>query len=366
MRLNPVVANISDAISGLNPYQPGRPIADVARERGIDNIIKLASNENPLGAGSRALAVLQQLDADTLARYPDANGGALRTAISRHLGIEEDSIILGNGSNEVLELVAQLTLHEGSIAVYSAHAFIVYQLATIAHRAAARQVAVTTDFAHDLSAMAAAANEHSVRLMFIANPNNPTGTWHPPQAIRDLLQQVPPQVLVVLDEAYHEYTDIGGETLKLLDDFPNLLITRTFSKIHGIAGLRAGYGIADRAIIEMLNRIRQPFNMNTIAQLAAAAALDDTAHIAASIRANREGMKTLSAALKQLDIPYLSSSANFITFRPPDADNIYEKMLSNGIIIRKLSEYDMSGWLRVTIGSAEENERVTRLLNDNS
>lgn len=357
-----LLSQISDNIQRLQPYQPGRAIGEVMLERGIKNIVKLASNENPLGAGRRAVAALAGLGSDTLARYPDANGSALREAISRRLNVAPECIVLGNGSNEILELAAHLMLHDGTAAVYADHAFIVYKLATATRRAEAR-VVKADNFAHDLPAMAAAADSPQVRLMFIANPNNPTGTWHPPAAIRALLQQAPPHVLVVLDEAYCEYAGSGSGTLALLEEFPNLLITRTFSKIHGLAALRAGYGIAAAGLVEMLNRIRQPFNMNAAAQLAATAALEDAPHIANSIRTNQEGMKTLTAALDKRSISYIPSFGNFITFHAASgADALYEKLLGGGIIARQLHEYNMGDWLRLTVGTAEQNEQFIRLL----
>ena len=359
-----LLAHIGENIRQLQPYQPGKPIDTVARQRGIEKIIKLASNENPLGAGQRALAAIRGINAETLALYPDANGSALRDIISQTLSVPAECIVLGNGSNEILELAAHLTLAEGSSAVFSAHAFIVYKLATITRRATARVVA-TDNFSHDLPAMAAAADGDNVRLMFIANPNNPTGTWQPPTAIRQLLADTPPHVLVVLDEAYHEYTDGGDETLQLLQEFPNLLITRTFSKIHGLAGLRAGYGIAAADVVEMLNRIRQPFNINTAAQLAAAAALADDEHMQKSMRLNKEGMQTLTAAFTRRSIPFIPSYGNFISFQPPlAADVFYEKMLASGFILRKLKEYEMSDWLRLTVGTPAQNEEFIKYLSE--
>ena len=358
-----LLSQISDSIRRLQPYQPGRPIAEVARERGVAEIVKLASNENPLGAGSCALAAVRALSAETLAQYPDASGTALREAIAAQLGVAAETVLLGNGSNEILELAAHLTLHEGAAAVFSAHAFIVYTLATASRRAEARVVPAAEGFAHDLPAMATAAQADNVRLMFIANPNNPTGTWHPPQAIRRLLENTPAQVLVVLDEAYHEYAGGGGETLQLLAEFPNLLITRTFSKIHGIAGLRAGYGIASPEVAQMIHRIRQPFNINIAAQVAARAALSDTAHISESIEMNRSGLEMLASALTQADIPHLPSRGNFITFRPPQgAQAVFEQMLNNGLILRTLNEYEMPDWLRLTIGTPAHNDKFLHVL----
>jgi len=210
--------------------------------------------------------------------------------------------------------------------------------------------------------MAAATQTFGVRLVFVANPNNPTGSWHPPDAVRRFLSAVPHDVLVVLDEAYCEYLPDGDATLPLLREFPNLLITRTFSKIHGLAGLRAGYGVGDASLVQAFNRIRQPFNINAAAQLAASAALEDDAHLRNSRAVNADGMKTLAAAFTREDLPHLPSHANFITFRPANAAALYDSMLDGGVIIRRLREYDMADWLRVSVGTAEENEKFLRLL----
>ena len=356
--MNAVLQQVTESVRALSPYQPGRPIAEVAHERGISNIIKLASNENPLGVGEKARQAVQNLADEAFSRYPDANGGLLRNAIAKKLSVPAECILLGNGSNDILELAAHLLLREGTKAVYAEHAFIVYTLA-VATRLATAIAVPARDYGHDLDAMAAAANETGVRMVFIANPNNPTGTWHPVAAIRRFLAAVPPQVLVVLDEAYCEYLpDDSDAALALLADFSNLLITRTFSKIHGLAGLRAGYGIADVAIVEMLNRIRQPFNMNAIAQVAALAALNDSDHIAASRNNNAEGMRFITEACRRRDMPFIPSYGNFVAFRPTDAAGLYELLLNQGVIVRKLTEYGMQDWLRASIGTPAENERL--------
>ena len=359
---HPVLRHLAASVRKLSPYQPGRPLAEVAREKGITDVIKLASNENPLGAGGRALAAIRGMNSQQLGRYPDSSGGALRQKLARQLAIDADGIVLGNGSNDILELSAQLVLHENAKAVFSQHAFIVYSLATATRRAEALIIPAGSGYEHDLEAMAAAAQTPDVRLLFVANPNNPTGTWHPPSAIRRLLSAVPNDVLVVLDEAYCEYLPDGDATLSLLPDFPNLLITRTFSKIHGLAGLRAGYGVGAPELVRAFNRVRQPFNINAAAQLAAVAALEDDDHLRDSRTVNADGMKTLAAAFAQQEIPYLPSYANFITFRPANAATLYNAMLDAGVIIRQLREYDMADWLRVSVGTEEENEKFRRLL----
>lgn len=355
--------NLHPAVAALRPYQPGRSIAEVAKERGITKVIKLASNENPLGPGALALAALRAMPVDMFSRYPPGGGERLKAAIADRLNIGAARVILGNGSNDILALAGQLVLSPGNVAVYSRHAFLVYGL--VAAACGAESVVVDTEsggFSHDLNALAAAAQKPNVRLVFVANPNNPTGTWHSPDAINDFLRRVPSGVLVVLDEAYCDYLDDGGaSSLQLLQKFDNLLITRTFSKIHGLAGLRAGFGIGGAGIINALNNIRQPFNINIAAQTAALAALGDDAHLTKSRQVNRAGMKTLCAAFDKLGINTIPSFANFLCFAPGGDNNnnaadVYERLLDNGIIVRRLDDYGMPGYLRLTIGAAEENE----------
>lgn len=361
--------NLHPAVRGLRPYAAGRSAAEVAIERGITEVIKLASNENPLGAGPLALDALRRMNAEMFSRYPSAGGGkALTTAIAKRLNIGAQNVILGNGSNDILALAAQLMLSSGGIAVYSAHSFLVYGLVAAACGAGGIVAdAEENTFAHDLDALANAAQQKNVRLVFIANPNNPTGTWHSPDAIRAFLQKVPADVLVVLDEAYCDYLDDGGEhSPRLIDAFDNLLITRTFSKIHGLAGLRAGYGIGGGGIINALNTIRQPFNMNIAAQTAALAALEDSKHLTTSRRVNRAGMQTLSAAFDDMGVRYLPSYANFLCFAAAKeymtAAEVYERLLDSGVIVRRLDDYQMTDYLRVTIGTAKENDKFIAAL----
>ena len=357
---NPVIRHIADSVQALLPYQPGRPIAEVAHERGIPHVIKLASNENPLGPGKAALRTIQSMSAESLSRYPDSNSGNLRAALAEHLQIPPESLLFGNGSNEILELAAQLLLAEGLAAVYSRHAFVVYGLAVAARRASSR-IAPTVHYTHDLPAMAKLAQAPDVRLIFIANPNNPTGTWHPLAHIADFMRQIPADKLVIVDEAYCEYAD-GEGALSLLAAYPNLLIARTFSKIHGLAGLRAGYAIGAPELIEMFNRVRQPFNLSTVAAAAAVAALGDEAHVVRSRKINDAGMEQIGAGLRELGLSAMPSRGNFITFAIPDADGLYQKLLSVGVIVRPLAGYELPNWLRVSIGTEEENARFLQAL----
>ena len=360
--MTPVLQRIDDSIRGLAPYQPGRPIAEVARERGVGDVLKLASNENPLGAGAAVREALRGLDPEVVGRYPDSNGGGLRQDLAERLGVGAEAIVLGNGSNEILELLCQLLLDERSSSVYSEFSFIVYPLATTSRRARSR-VTPAADYGHDLEAMAMAAQEPDVRLVFVANPNNPTGTCHSIEAIEAFLRKVPEAVLVVLDEAYCEYLPTPDAALALLPRFPNLFVTRTFSKIHGLAGLRVGYGVGDPELVAMINRIRQPFNVNGVAQVAARAALTDREHVEMSRRVNREGLQVLTTAMEEAGVGFIPAYGNFLTFRPPEgAGAVYERMLNDGVIVRRLDEYGLPEWLRVTVGTAADNRRFLDLL----
>ncbi|MDM5146866.1 histidinol-phosphate transaminase [Candidatus Persebacteraceae bacterium Df01] len=360
---NSVLCHIAESVQTLAPYQPGRPIEEVSREHGITDIIKLASNENPLGPGNVVLQALRELPAAAVARYPDSGSSTLRVALAEKLQVTPECLIFGNGSNEILELAAQLLLTETTAAVYSQHAFVVYKLAVAARRARARVTPAATDYGHDLNAIAEAAQSDDVRLIFVDNPNNPTGNWHSQARIADLLRQVPKHVLVVVDEAYCEYADEEG-VLPLLTEYPNLLITRTFSKIHGLASLRVGYGIGDAELIQMFNRVRQPFNVSMPAQVAALAALRDTAHVERSRRLNDAGMRQINDELKKLELPVMPSRGNFLTFSVSNADVVYQQLLAAGVIVRPLAGYDLPEWLRVTIGTETENARFLQALRE--
>ena len=344
-------------VRGLVPYQPGKPIEELEREYGVTNAIKLASNENPLGPSPLALACVREAMAD-LARYPDGGGFALRQAISDRLGVERDAITLGNGSNDVLELVARAFITPQDEVLYSEYAFAVYPLVTQALGARA-VVTPACDFGHDLTAMAAAITPRT-RLVFIANPNNPTGTWLTRAALETFVRGLPPQVIVVIDEAYAEYvTDPDyPNALQWLDQCPNLVVTRTFSKAYGLAGLRVGYAVSHPALANFLNRVRQPFNVNSLALVAATAALRDEEHLARARTLNAEGMATLTAGIAALGLRYIPSVGNFLAVdMGQPAGPIYEALLHQGVIVRPLGNYGLPHHLRVTIGLPVENER---------
>jgi histidinol-phosphate aminotransferase len=345
-------------IRRLSPYVPGKPIEELAREHGLaeGDIVKLASNENPRGPSPKVREAIACAVAG-VTRYPDGNGFALKTALAERYRVSIDQIVLGNGSNDVLELATQAFLRPGDHAVYSQHAFAVYPLATQA-RGATGIVVPARELGHDLSAMLAAITPRT-RIVFVANPNNPSGTWLPPAALREFIAGVPADVLIVLDEAYNEYLEREeqADTAAWIAEHPNLLVSRTFSKAYGLAGLRVGFGLADASVADMLNRVRQPFNVNSIAQAAAIAALADTAYVEESARLNRSGLEQLMNSLDALGVAFVPSHGNFLLVHVGEASTVYEKLLRQGVIVRPVANYGLPGHLRVTVGLAAENQR---------
>jgi len=351
-------------VQKLSPYVPGKPVDELARELGLDpaGIVKLASNENPLGPSDKVLAAIRA-ELDELTRYPDGNGFTLKTALAGRYGVDAAQVTLGNGSNDILELVARAYLAPGLNAVFSDYAFAVYPIATQAVGAQGK-IVPAKDYGHDLEAMLAAIDDNT-RVVFIANPNNPTGTWFGPDALETFLAKVPESVLVVLDEAYIEYAE-GDELpdgLDYLARYPNLLVSRTFSKAYGLASLRVGYAISSPAIADVLNRVRQPFNVNSLALAAACAALTDTDYLAESRRLNDAGMQQLEEGLHALGLSWIPSKANFIAvdFRR-DTAAINQALLREGVIVRPMAGYRMPNFLRVSIGLPQENARFLEAL----
>lgn len=350
-------------VRAIAPYRAGKPIAEVAREYGLDEarIVKLASNENPLGLPESARRAMIAAAAD-LGRYPDANGFELKQALSARLGVPQDWLTLGNGSNDILELVAHAMLQPGLSSVYSQYSFAVYELAT--QETGARAIVVPArDYGHDLEAMSAAIASDT-RVVFVANPNNPTGTFLPAERIDAFLASVPPQVVVVLDEAYNEYLDpaLRFDAVSWVRRHPNLVLSRTFSKAYGLAGLRVGYGVAQPGLTDLMNRVRQPFNVNTIAQAAAVAALADVEFLERSRLLNAEGLRVLSASFDALGLPYVRSYGNFVLVKVGDAAAVNEALLRAGVIVRPVSNYGLPEWLRVTVGLPAENEAFVTAL----
>jgi len=351
-------------VRSIAPYQPGKPIAELARELGLkeETIVKLASNENPRGTGPRTRAAIERALGD-VARYPDGNGHELKEALARRYGVDMAQIVLGNGSNDVLELVALAFLGPGRAAVYSQHAFAVYPLATQA-RGARGIVAPAKDYGHDLEAMARAVDDETC-VLWIANPNNPTGTLAAADALEAFVRRVPERVIVVIDEAYNEYlpADLRADTVKWLKRHPNLVVTRTFSKAYGLAGLRVGYALAHASVADVMNRVRQPFNVNSIALAAATAALEDMEFVARSYAGNLQGMRQLREGAGRLGLEFIPSYANFLTVRVGKAQDIYKRLLRRGVIVRPVGGgYELPEHLRVTVGTEEENERFLTAL----
>ena len=350
-------------VRAIAPYVGGKPIDEVARELKLDpaTIIKLASNENPRGPSPKALAAIAAAAGD-LTRYPDGNRFALKAALSNRFGVRPEQLVLGNGSNDVLELATQAFLREGDSAVYSQYAFVVYPLATQARGAHGIEV-TAKDHAHDLDAMRAAIMP-GTKIVFVANPNNPTGTWLTGAAVESFIASVPKDVIVVLDEAYNEFLEPSEQSasIKWLPQFPNLIVSRTFSKAYGLAALRIGYGVMDAALADLLNRVRQPFNVNSLAQAAAIAALDDVDYVTESRRLNREGLRQLEAGLEALSIRYVRSHGNFILIDVGDAAAVNLALLRQGIIVRPVANYGLPSFLRVTVGLPAENARFLAAL----
>jgi len=352
-------------IHSIAPYQPGKPISELAREMGLDesSIIKLASNENPFGTSPLALEAMEKALNEVM-RYPDGNGFELKNALSEKYTVNSDQIILGNGSNDVLELAARIFLKPGTSAVFSQHAFAVYPLVTQA-TGATGIVVPAKNYGHDIDAMLDAITPET-RMVFIANPNNPTGTFLPAPDILRFLKRVSRDVLVILDEAYNEYLpDISrADTTEWLHSFPNLLITRTFSKIYGMAGIRIGFGFAHTQVSGLMNRIRQPFNVNSIGLSGALAAINDTGFVTRSYALNQAGMLQITTGLHRLGLTYIPSYGNFLSFRVENGKTaaVYQHLLQKGVIVRPVGIYEMPKFLRVTIGLESENHKFLQLL----
>lgn len=355
-------------VQGLQPYLPGKPIDELERELGISDILKLASNENPLGPSSNALRALQD-PLQTLALYPDGNGFLLKHKLASVLGIQSEQITLGNGSNDVLDLLARSFLTTGRNAVFSEHAFAVYPIVTQAVGATAKVAAAhpaehNMPYGHDLEAMLALIDSNT-RLVFIANPNNPTGTWVTADELERFMERVPHDVIVVVDEAYFEYVDEPEypNTLLWIEHYPNLVVTRTFSKIYGLAGLRVGYAASSPEVADLLNRVRQPFNVNTLALAAASAAIEDEDQVFVSATVNRDGLQQWMQACEQYTWSYIPSVGNFICIDVGgDAQPVYDALLQQGIIVRPVANYKLPTHLRITIGTEAQNTRCIAAL----
>jgi histidinol-phosphate aminotransferase len=336
----------------IKAYVPGKPIEELERELGIKNATKIASNENPLGPSPLVLEALQR-QLPQLSRYPDGSAHTLTQALSKHLAVNTDQIMIGNGSNELLVLLAQMVLNSGDEVIFADQSFVVYPLAAQLFEGINRVIPLR-DFKHDMAAFANALTPKT-RLVFICNPNNPTGTFVPLLAIEAFLKICPPHVLVVLDEAYYEYVDEKNYlgSLKLIEHYPNLVVLRTFSKVYGLAGLRVGYGVGHPDLVSVFQKTRQPFNINRLALVAAETALADKEHVKKVLELNRVMRKKITEGLTQLGLRPVESHANFVYFKVPQAEELYQRLLRKGVIVRPMGPEA----LRVTTGTAEETEK---------
>jgi histidinol-phosphate aminotransferase len=351
--------SVCESILSLTPYQGGRPISEIQREYGLSNIIKLASNENPLGVSKKVQEAIKSA-VTQIGRYPDGNGYYLKDALAKKLSVSAKSITLGNGSNDILELIPRAYVcSKDDEVIFSQYAFVVYPLVTKAIGAKAI-VTPANDFGHDLNAMYEAITDKT-KVIFIANPNNPTGTLLSNEEIYNFLKKVSNEIIVVLDQAYIEYLDVEDVYIDWLKDFPNLVITRSFSKAYGLAGLRVGYSISSEEIADYLNRIRQPFNVNLIAQEAAIAALSDADFLAESVKVNSDGLLQLEEGFRSLGLKFIKSHANFISVKVSNSMELNQKLLEKGIIVRPV---EMKDYLRISVGTYAENAKFLEVLKE--
>ncbi|MCH2063714.1 MAG: histidinol-phosphate transaminase [Roseibacillus sp.] len=348
-------------VCDLVAYEPGKPVEETARELGLcpEEIVKLASNENPLGPSPKAKEAMRAALEDAQL-YPDGGGWKLRNAIAERHGLGMEQVVLGNGSNEVIELLCHSFLNRQTSLIAAEHAFVVYKL--MATLFGAKYVEVPDpEFVHDLNAMADAINSDT-RLVFIANPNNPTGTLVGQSEIDRFMERLPDHVVAVFDEAYHEFLSDPPDTVKYVKEGRNVCILRTFSKAHGLAALRIGYGLASGPVADLLNRARQPFNANAVAQAGALAAMKDDGHVARTVVNNDEGLAFLEKAFEQRGLRYVPSVANFVLLEVGDGDAVFQKMLEQGVIVRAMRGYKLPGWVRISVGTRAQNERCLEVL----
>jgi histidinol-phosphate aminotransferase len=347
----------------ITVYEPGKPIEETARELGIepDAIIKLASNENPLGPSPKAAQAMRGA-LKNAHLYPDGSGFYLCKAVAAKLGLSPENIILGNGSNEVIEFLGHAFLNPGDEVITSQYAFIIYKLLASGFAACTIELP-TPNFQQDLGATLDAITRKT-RLIFIPNPNNPTGTLIPQRAIDSFMSRVSEKIVVVFDEAYFEFLDDPPDTLRFVREGRNVIVLRTFSKIHGLAGLRIGYAVARPDVIEVLHKTRQPFNVNSIAQAGALAALEDDAHLRETKRIVDEGRAYLQEQFSEMQVPFVPAVANFVMVNVGDGCAIFEKLLQRKIIVRPLSGYGLPEWVRITVGTMEENKRLIGALRE--
>lgn len=363
-----VIDSALTQVKQLQPYTPGKPVEELERELGISNAIKLASNENPLGCSKLAQEAILQASTQ-IALYPDANAYYLKHKLCSKLGVQSNQITIGNGSNDVLDLIARTFLQSGTEAIYSEYAFLVYALVVQACGATARVAPALAEgnaqaYGHDLDKMLGLISAKT-RVIFIANPNNPTGTWLGSAPLKTFIDAVPAHIAIVIDEAYFEYVELEEhpDALEWLADYPNLIVTRTFSKIYGLAGLRVGYAVSSVDICDLLNRVRQPFNANSLALAAATASLDDDDFVKASRDNNQKGLAQLTGYFTSRGIDYIPSVANFLTVNfGSRSPHIYQQLLQHGVIVRPVANYNMADFLRISIGTEQQNSKLINTL----
>lgn len=363
--MNSVLQSLNPALKSLPTYQPGRPIEEVAREhnRPVESIIKLASNENPLGPSPKAVAAMQQALAN-LHLYPDGNAFYLKKALAAKLRVKTENLVLGNGSNEIIEFIGHALMRPGVDIVVSQYCFAIYPI--VAKMFGADVVSVPAKgLGHDLPAMQRAITEKT-KVVFVANPNNPTGTLADPAEVWELVRGVPPSVLLVMDEAYIDFLDDAVDLLDLMrsGEMPNLLLMRTFSKIYGLAGLRLGYGIGHPELISAFEKIRQPFNINALIQAGAVAALEDDEHLERTRRNNGEGLRYFSEELEKMKVEFVPSAANFILLKTGDGQRVVNELQKRGVITRPMGGYQLPEWIRISIGTEAENQRCMAALRE--
>lgn len=343
-------------VCDLVPYEPGKPIEETARELGLqpEDIIKLASNENPLGPSPKAKEAMQ-IEIERAHLYPDGGGYKLRKALAEKHGVAFENVVLGNGSNEIIELLCHSFLKPGASLIAAEHAFVVYKLMATLFGADYIEVP-DPGFVHDLDAMAAAITPETL-LVFIANPNNPTGTLVGQEEIDRFIEALPDHVVAVFDEAYYEFLPEPPDTIKHVQAGKNVVVMRTFSKAQGLSALRIGYGMAPAPIAGLLNRARQPFNANAIAQAAALASIQDEEHITATVENNAHGVKFFESAFAERGWEFVPSFANFVLVNVGDGDQVFQSLLKKGVIVRAMRGYKLPGWVRISIGTPEQNQR---------
>ncbi len=362
MNFDGIVSLATSGVQGLKAYEAGKPIEELQREYGVTDVVKLASNENPLGFSPKAKEAMEHA-INSINLYPDGNAFELKQALSEYLGIAQNQITIGNGSNDLLEIIARSFADHSSDIIYSQHAFAVYYIVTQA-LGAKHVMTPAKEWGHDLTAMADAITDKT-KIIFIANPNNPTGTYLPENEIKAFLDTVPENIIVVLDEAYHEYIDKSDydSALQWVNEYSNLIVTRTFSKAYGLAGLRIGYSVSHPAVSDVLNRIRQPFNANSLALAAAQASLNDEQFIKDTVALNNLGMKQMTDAFKRLGLSYIPSVGNFVAVDvKSNGSEVYEALLHDGVIVRPVGPYQMPHHLRVSIGTEAQNQKFIQAL----